>query len=261
MALVAARMTWATKERDRGLARPPRSRMRPGLGRKSKGSSWVMVGRLRRRTRHSSSNHRTSHYSAEKLALFDAPHLASAPKRSPARCKNQRADKHLAFAEGCKRQFALILPSGGRVASPPGLTVKRTKIFAMLRKMIKPLITVSGRSVWHKQAVAWFVDLLGVGTCGRARAVPRAHRLLIDRQAAQRRSTQPWLMSHAHLRDQSSAIPLPAPLRVGTSADAPSGIATFTGSRATRPTALTIIGSGCGYSRADLRTVNHSLGS
>jgi hypothetical protein len=111
LALVAARMTWATKERDRGLARPPRSRMRPGLGRKSKGSSWVMVGRLRRRTRHSSSNHRTSHYSAEKLALFDAPHLASAPKRSPARCKNQRADKHLAFAEGCKRQFALILPS------------------------------------------------------------------------------------------------------------------------------------------------------
>jgi hypothetical protein len=70
-----------------------------------------MVGRLRRRADRVSSNNGTSHYSAETLALFGAAHLASAPTRSLAMCKNYRADKNLACAEGCKRQFALILQS------------------------------------------------------------------------------------------------------------------------------------------------------
>jgi hypothetical protein len=44
-------------------------------------------------------------------------HLAQAMKSALTRCKNERADKHLAATEGRKRQFALILQSRSRMAS------------------------------------------------------------------------------------------------------------------------------------------------
>jgi hypothetical protein len=69
-----------------------------------------MVGRLHRQADGSSWSHDTSHHSDEILALFGAMRLASAAKESRLRCENERADNRLAFAEGCKRQFALILP-------------------------------------------------------------------------------------------------------------------------------------------------------
>jgi hypothetical protein len=152
-----------------------------------------MVGRLRQRSSHSSSNHGTSYYSAEKLAVFGATHIACALEMSPARCKNQRADNHLAFAEGCKRQFALILPSGGRVASRPRLTVRRTKMFDKPRMTLKPPITASARS---------------------SSAQTSCRRVLC-------------LLLHAHFRGQSSASPLQAHcalahLRVHRSASPPS---------------------------------------
>jgi hypothetical protein len=80
-----------------------------------------MVGRLRGQSNHSSANNGTSHHSAEKLALFGATHLAWLLRTSRVRCQNQRADNRLAFAEGCKRQFALISQSRARVARYPPL--------------------------------------------------------------------------------------------------------------------------------------------
>jgi hypothetical protein len=70
-----------------------------------------MVSRLRRQAHGSSVNHDTSHHSDEILALFGAMRLARTMKVSHMRCKNQRADNPLAFTEGRKRKFALILPS------------------------------------------------------------------------------------------------------------------------------------------------------
>jgi hypothetical protein len=69
-----------------------------------------MVGRLRRQAHGSSVSHDTSHDSDEILALFGAMRLAWTMRVSHVRCKNQRADNALAFAEGRKREFALILP-------------------------------------------------------------------------------------------------------------------------------------------------------
>jgi hypothetical protein len=69
---------------------------------------------------------------------------------------------------------AFILPSVGRVASAPRLAVKSTKMFAMVRKKIKPLIAASTR--------------------------------LISAQAGCRLVR--YLMSHARCCGQSSAIPL-----------------------------------------------------
>src|SRR3974390_1462546 len=87
LALVAARMTWVRKDRE-SLPRPSRLRTRPGLGRKSKGSSYTMPGRLRRRTVGSSSNHATSQYCAEKLALFGEARLAPSQHGRCEGCRN-----------------------------------------------------------------------------------------------------------------------------------------------------------------------------
>jgi hypothetical protein len=112
LALIAARMTWATKDRARGLARAPRSRMRPGLGRKSKASSWLMLGRLRRPSTRSRLDHDTSHYSDEKLALFGVTRRARVLNTSYARCKNQRADNRLGLRRRAQTPvcFNLALP-------------------------------------------------------------------------------------------------------------------------------------------------------
>src|SRR6266545_2705919 len=73
-----------------------------------------MVDKLRQQADGSSLNHDTSHDGDEILALFGAIHLARRPKSLHEMWKNERADNPLAFAEGCKRQFALILQSRGR---------------------------------------------------------------------------------------------------------------------------------------------------
>jgi hypothetical protein len=78
-----------------------------------------MVGRLRGQADGSRMNHDTSHDSDEILALFGAMRLARRVRSAHAMWKNERADNLLAFAEGCKRQFALILQSRGRVARYP----------------------------------------------------------------------------------------------------------------------------------------------
>jgi hypothetical protein len=58
--------------------------------------------------------------------------------------ENQRADNRLAFGEGRKRQFALILPSRGRVLRPPHLPDECTTTCDMLRTMLQRLIMASG---------------------------------------------------------------------------------------------------------------------
>ena len=106
-----------------------------------------MLGRLRRGASYSSSNHGTSYYSAEKLALFGAMHLASNRCSLLNLVLTQRADN--TFAPGGRSKHRLLQSCHPSVECPPlpSLTLKHAKTCDRLRSMPKQLITVSAQTI------------------------------------------------------------------------------------------------------------------